>query len=62
MARLWSSLSPIDQEKLAGLYKNLTGKDFVPPKEEQGIHLEGKLENLEEIDRLMKENKGVWHD
>jgi hypothetical protein len=46
MAKLWDTLKPIDKENLAQIYKNLTGKEFVPLK---------KIENLQEIDKLMKE-------
>jgi hypothetical protein len=61
--KLWDTLSPLSKVTLARIYKDKTGLDFVPPKEdERKIHFEGKLENIVEIDRLMKENKGVWHE
>ena len=52
MTTLYETLKPEDKEKLSKLYKELTGKDYVPPK---------KID-IREIDRLMKENRGVGHD
>lgn len=53
MAKLWDTLKPADKENLSKIYKNLTGREFVPPK---------KIENLQEIEKLMKENRGTWHE
>lgn len=45
MARLWDMLKPIDKENLSKVYKNLTGKEFVPPKEGVSCAV-----NIQEID------------
>lgn len=50
MTTLYDTLKPEDREKLSRLYKELTGKEYVPKRD------------LREIDRLMKENRGVWHE
>jgi hypothetical protein len=62
--KLWDTLSPLSKVTLARLYKEKTGLDFVWLEEEDGrkIHFEGKLEDLSEIEKLMKENQGVWHE
>lgn len=64
MAKLWDIISPLSKVNLARVYKNLTGLDFMPPKDdERKIHLEGQIENLEEIDKLMQQaGQGVWHE
>ena len=43
--KLWNTLSKENKDKLAQVYKQLTGKKFIPP----------KVENLREISKLMKE-------
>lgn len=63
--RLWDTLSPLSKVNLARLYKNLTGLDYIPPKDEdtRGIHLEAKIEPLEEIEQIMKQpGRGAWHE
>ncbi|MGA2669972.1 MAG: hypothetical protein ABSF21_00925 [Dehalococcoidia bacterium] len=58
MAKLWDMLSPINKVNLAKVYKNLTGLDFVPPKDEdkRKIHVEAKLEAPEELERIMQQS------
>jgi len=41
---------------LAELYEQLTGRKLKPPKKDsRAIHCETRLEDLEEIDKLMRE-------
>ena len=47
--KLWHCLSKENQGKLAQAYKELTGKEFIPPG--KAVH----IESLEEIDKLMRE-------
>lgn len=46
------------------IYKKFTGKEWEnPTKEERGIKCETKIEDLQEIDRLMrKPGRGAWHE
>ena len=63
MTTLWQILKPEDKLKLARLYQELAGFEFVPPDHpDQAVCSEGKLESLEEIDRIMrKPGRGAWH-
>jgi len=46
-----AKLSKENQDKLAEIYKRITGKEWVPPKRDK---LSG-IETLSEIDKLMRE-------
>ena len=64
MAALWQILSLENRDKLAEFYEREFGKPFLPPgrEDERRVRIKGKLETLEEIDRLMrKPGKGAWH-
>jgi hypothetical protein len=53
---LWFFLSEESKNNLARIYKELTGKDFIPPdKEKRAIRCDTKIEDLKEIDRLMRQ-------
>lgn len=55
MELLWYCLKPEVQEGLARLYKKLSGQDFSPPREDaRPFTVAGKMENLEEIDKIMR--------
>lgn len=64
MAKLWDILSPENKVNLAKVYKNLTGLDFVPPKDEdkRKIHCEAKVEAIEELEQIMKERPNYTID
>ena len=49
MTQFWYMLKEEDRETLKRIYKNITGKDYVPP--EKKI----EIESLQEIDKLMRE-------
>jgi hypothetical protein len=56
MATLWQILSTENKNKLADFYEEKFGRAFIPPgREERAIQLQGKLENLDEIDKLMRQ-------
>ena len=56
MATLWESLSKENKGKLAQIYEQLTGKKFKPPKKDKrAIHCETKMEDISEIDRLIRQ-------
>ena len=56
MTTLWQILKPEDKLKLARLYQELAGFEFVPPgSSDQAVRSETKLESLEEIDKLMRQ-------
>lgn len=56
MATFWQILSVENRNKLADFYEEKFGKAFVPPRrQEERVRLQGKLESLEEIDRLMRQ-------
>lgn len=56
MATFWELLSEPGREKWAEIYKQLTGREWVPPeKDKHGIHLEGKIEDTAEIAKIMEE-------
>ena len=44
MPKVWKILKPEDKEKLRRIYKQLEGKEYMPP-----------IESLPEIDKLMRE-------
>ena len=56
MRKLFWMLKPIDKVKLARLYKDLTGLDFVPPKEERHQAMVSQMEPLEELEQIMSES------
>ena len=62
MPKLWDMLSPLSKVNLARVYKNLTGLEFVPPKEEKHQVMVPQMESLQEIEKIMQENRGVWHE
>jgi len=56
MANLWQSLSPENRNKLAEFYEKKFGKLFLAPgRHDRDIKLETKLEDLEEIDKIMRQ-------
>ena len=56
MATLWHILKPEDKLKLAMLYRDIAGFDFIPPNSpDPVIQCETKTESLEEIDKLMRQ-------
>ena len=56
MATFWQILSTENRNKLAGFYEQSFGEPFLPPeRHEERVRLQGKLENLEEIDKLMRQ-------
>lgn len=63
MATLWHILKPEDKLKLAKLYRGLAGFDFIPPGSPgQAIQWETKIEDVQEIDKLMrKKPRGRVH-
>jgi len=55
--KLWFMLTEEDKEKLAQIYKNLTGKNLrLPLQDKQAIHCETKLESLQDIAKLMQQS------
>ena len=64
MANLWQILSPENRDKLAKFYEEKYGKPFLPPgRHDRDIELDTKLEDIEEIDKLMrKPGRGAWHE
>lgn len=59
MATLWQILSLENRNKLAEFYEEKFGKPFLPPgRHERAIELDTKLEDLEEIDKLMRQKPG----
>jgi len=56
MATLWHCLKLGDQQKLVEYYELQFGKKFIPPERgDQPIQWETKIEDLEEIDKLMRQ-------
>jgi len=56
MTKLYLILSEEDKEKLAQIYEQLTGRKFKPPaRDKQTVHLEAKLEDAEEMEKIMKQ-------
>jgi hypothetical protein len=55
LMKLYFMLTEEDKEKLAQVYKNLTGKKLRPPERDKAIHLEGKIESPAEIAHLMEQ-------
>ena len=52
---LWFSLSEENKSKLARYYEQHFGMKLVPPgREKRAIQCEVKIEDLEEIDRIMR--------
>ena len=50
------ALSESGKANWAEIYKQLTGKKWVPPeRDKRGIQCEAKLESLEEIDKIMRQ-------
>ena len=55
--KLWFMLTEENKEKLALVYKNLTGKKLRPPaRDKQAIHCEVKIESPAEIAKLMQQS------
>ena len=64
MARIWNLIS---NEALAGLvrlqYKHYSGVKLEPPVEDkQSVTVVGKIEDMEEIDKLMREKPRYGRD
>jgi len=56
MARFTDSLTEKGKENWAALYKKVKGKKWVPPvKDKRGIQCETKIENPEEIAKIMRQ-------
>jgi hypothetical protein len=56
MATFWQILSIENRNKLATFYEEKFGQPFLPPeRHEERVRLQGKLENLDEIDKLMRQ-------
>jgi len=52
---LWFCLSEENKGKLARLYEELSGMKLVPPnREKRAIQCEVKIEDLEQIDKIMR--------
>jgi len=64
MARFTDLLSEKSKENWPEIYWQLTGKKWIPPKKDKrGICLEARLEDVEEIGRMMrKPGRGAWHE
>jgi hypothetical protein len=61
--RLWDYLSKKNKRELSEWYLEQFGKKLVPPKKDKPIHCEVKIEDIAEIDRLMREpGRGAWHE
>jgi len=61
---LWDGLSIQSKRNLARYCRKELGIFFKPPgSKKQAIEVQGKLESLEEIDRIMrKPSRGAWHE
>lgn len=56
MATFWQILSVENRNRLAKWYEETFGCAFLPPgREGREVHVEPKLESLEEIGRLMRQ-------
>jgi len=56
MATFWESLSEKSREDWPEIYQKFKGKKWENPiKDERGIQAETKIEDIEEIDRLMRQ-------
>jgi len=58
------ALSEKSKEDWDTLYKKYKHKEWRPPEEDKrGIRLEAKIEDVEEIGRIMrKPGRGAWHE
>jgi len=56
------SLSEKSRENWPEIYKKLTGKEWVPPQKGRTIQCETKIEELPEIDKIMREKPGYSVD
>jgi len=56
MATFWQILSTENRNRLAEFYEENFGTAFIPPgRHDKDIEIKAKLEDLEEIDRLMRQ-------
>jgi len=56
MATFWQILSIDNRNRLAEFYEEKFGKAFIPPgRHDKDIEVKTKLEDIEEIDRLMRQ-------
>jgi len=63
MARFTDLLSEKGKQNWPEIYKQLTGKKWIPPKKDKrGIQCETKIEEPEEIAKLMKQKPGYSVD
>jgi len=63
MARFWESLSESSRPKWAELYKQFKGREWEKPlRDERAIQCVGKLEDTEEIKKIMKETPNYTID
>jgi len=59
MTRLWDAITPEGKEAL----RKFMGSEWEPPQQEHGkVKVEGKLEDLEELTKLMKQGTGFYRD
>lgn len=58
MALIWYLISDEARVGLAKLYRKLVGYPFIPPGDDfKPIKVKGKIEDLQEIDRLMRQTR-----
>jgi len=63
MATFVDLLSESSKPKWAEIYRKFMGKKWIPPKRgDRAIECETKIEDLAEIDKLMKEKPGYSVD
>jgi len=59
MTKFWDAVTPEGKEVL----KKLMGPEWEPVRQEHGkVKVEGNLENLEELTKLMKQGTGFYRD
>jgi hypothetical protein len=63
MAEFWKLLCERGKANWKLLCEQFGMEPELPQKDERDIHLEPKLESLEEIDKLMRQpSRGAWHE
>ena len=63
MTKFADVLTEKGKENWAALYKKVKGKKWVPPvKDKRGIRCETKIEDTEEIAKIMKQKPGYSDD
>ena len=57
MVTFWESLSEPSKANWAEIYKKLTSRDWKPPaQDKRAIQCEPKIEDISEIDKLMRQS------